>query len=219
MWPVCAVAALSGASKKNRLQVAGLARTMMDGTAEVAYRSHRFTVADFLRMEKTGLFHPEARVELIEGEIIDMAPIGSPHAGTVMFLAQRLGESVGRRAILSVHCPIVLDDFSLPQPDIAVLRPRADYYRQSHPRPDDILLLIEVADTTLPFDRNKKLPVYARAGIVETWIVDVEHSAFHVFRRPRDGRYASEQVLVAPDAISIAAFPGITVDLAGFFQQ
>jgi Uma2 family endonuclease len=191
---------------------------MMDGAAEVAYRTHRFTVADFLRMEKSGLFHPEARVELIEGEIIDMAPIGPPHAGTVMFLAQRLRETLGQTAILSVQGPIVLDDVNLPQPDIALLRPREDFYRKSHARTDDILLVIEVSDTTLPFDLKKKLPLYARAGIVETWIVDVEHSAFHVFRKPAGDRYKDEQVLVAPGVISIGALPGITVDLSGFFQ-
>jgi|APTNR8051073442_1049403.scaffolds.fasta_scaffold20477_2 Uma2 family endonuclease len=191
----------------------------MDGAAKVAYRTYRFTVSDFLRMDEAGVFAREARVELIEGEIVEMAPIGSLHAATVAFLHRRLVEGLGRRAVIWGQSPVVLDEFSAPQPDIAVLVPRSDHYRNSHPRPADILLMIEVADTTLAFDRDKKAPLYARSGIAELWIVDVERSAVHVFRDPQGERYASEQVVVAPPQMGIAAFPDLVVDLSGFFPQ
>jgi Uma2 family endonuclease len=191
----------------------------MDGAAKVAYRTHRFTVADFLRMDGAGVFAREERVELIEGEFVEMAPIGSPHMGTVMFLQQRLAWALGDRGLLSVQGPVFLSEDTLPQAEIAVLKPCTDYYRNSHPRPDDILLLIEVSETSLQYDLQKKAPLYARSGIAELWIVDVERSAFHVFRDPQGERYGSEQVVVAPPQMGIAAYPDIAVDLSGFFPQ
>lgn len=190
----------------------------MDGAVDVTYRTHRFSAADFLRMDETGVFDPDVRIELIEGELIDMVPIGSPHAGTVTFLHQRLFLCLADRALVASQVPVIVSDDTLPQPDLAVLRFRADYYRSAHPRPSDILLLIEVSESSLRFDLGKKMPLYGRAGIPELWIVDVEHSAFHVFREPCVGGYGSEAVVIAPRFLGIAAFPGLTVDLAGFFS-
>src|SRR5580700_10549035 len=116
-------------------------------------------------MGETGLFGEDARLELLDGEVIEMSPIGSPHGGCVKYLTRALIDAVGARAVIGVQDPVFLDDRSEPQPDLAVLAPRADGYRQSHPTPAEILLLIEVSDTTLPYDRDRKAPYYGRAGV------------------------------------------------------
>jgi Uma2 family endonuclease len=125
-------------------------------------------------MGEVGILDPDARVELIDGEIIDMAPPGNPHAGTVDQLALILGPAVAGRVHVRVQNPLQLDDHSEPQPDISLLKPRADFYKSRRPRPSDALLVVEVADTSLRFDRNRKVPLYARHEIREVWLVDLE---------------------------------------------
>ena len=125
----------------------------------VAVSRHRLTVADFRRMGEVGILGPDDRVELIAGEIIDMSPIGSLHAALVARLASALGQRVGETTIIWTQNPLTLDDTSQPQPDLAILRPRADFYAAAHPGPADVLLVIEVADTTLAFDLDVKVPL------------------------------------------------------------
>ncbi|MGH7966660.1 MAG: Uma2 family endonuclease, partial [Candidatus Binatia bacterium] len=120
----------------------------MPSVARDICQRHRLTVADYYRMGEVGIFPPEARVELIEGEVIDMPPIGSVHAGTVGFVAKRLERAAGDHVLVFVQNPVLLSVHNEPQPDIVVLRPRADFYRISHPTPADVLLIVEVADTT-----------------------------------------------------------------------
>jgi hypothetical protein len=132
----------------------------------VAVSRHRLTVANFRRMGEVGILGPDDRVELIAGEIIDMSPIGSLHAALVARLASTLGQRVGETAIIWTQNPLALDDTSQPQPDLTVLRPRADFHAAAHPGPADVLLVIEVADTTLAFDLDVKVPLYA-AGDAE----------------------------------------------------
>jgi len=139
----------------------------MPNAAYDIYHRHRLTVAEYYRMAEVGILSPEARVELIEGEIIDMPPIGSLHAGTVKYLTNRLTYAVRDIAIVSTQDPIFLDVHSEPQPDIALLRPRADFYRTTHPTITDVLLVVEVADTTLAYDTQIKLPLYAHHHISE----------------------------------------------------
>src|SRR5882672_5431271 len=134
----------------------------MPSVAYDIFRRHRLTVAEYYRMAETGILAPEARVELIEGEVIDMPPIGSFHAGTVKYVGNKVREAVGDRVIVSIQDPVFLDLHSEPQPDIALLRPRPDFYRSSHPTPADVFLIIEVADTSLAYDTQIKLPLYAR---------------------------------------------------------
>jgi len=122
-------------------------------------------------MGETGFLHPESRLELIEGELFAMAPIGHFHAGIIRILMDRLGAAVGSAAIVDSQNPIVLDEQSEPQPDIVLLRPRPDYYLHGHPCAQDVLLLIEVSDSTVQFDRKTKVPLYARHGIPEVWLV------------------------------------------------
>lgn len=141
-------------------------------------------------MAVAGLFGVDARLELIEGEIIDMAPIGSRHAACVNRLTRLLTSRLGDRAVVSVQSPVRLGDLSEPQPDVAVLAPRDDFYAAAHPGPADIAVLVEVADTTLGWDRGVKVPLYARAGVAEVWVVDLASEVVEVFRQPGLDGYA-----------------------------
>lgn len=179
---------------------------------------HRFTVADYYRMGEAGVLAADARVELIEGEIIDRAPIGSPHSGTVMFLTRAFHLSVGATATISVQGPLRLSDLSEPQPDLMLLQPRPDHYRHSHPGPADVLLLVEVAEPGLAFDRDVKLPLYAAAGIPEIWLVDLNDRALLRHQAPAGGCYQTIERLTDPGALALAALPAASVDLAGLFD-
>jgi Uma2 family endonuclease len=182
-------------------------------------RAHPLSVGDYHRMGEVGILGPELRTELIDGEIIEMPPIGHLHAGTVKYLANRIKEAVGRGAVLSVQDPVWLDGYSEPLPDIALLRPRADDYRSAHPGPADVMLVIEVADSSLAYDRDVKLPRYARAGIPEVWLVDLAGRRLLIHRRPDAGRYAeavpADDLAAVP--IPLGAEPPVSVDLTGLF--
>lgn len=156
-------------------------------------RRHRHGVAEYHRMATAGVLAQDARVELIEGEIIDMAPIGSRHASVVRKLARAFQAAVGNTALVSVQDPIQLGDFSEPQPDLALLRWRADFYANAHPTAADLLLVVEVSDTTLEFDRDVKVPLYARYGIAEVWLVDVTAKTVTSYTNPGDLGYAQAQ--------------------------
>lgn len=176
---------------------------------------HRLTVEDFHKMGEAGILTEDVRVELIEGEIVDMAPIGSRHAGLVRKLIQSFTKAAANAAIVDAQNPVVLGQDSEPQPDIALLKPRADFYTSSHPGSNDVLLLIEVADTSAQYDRSVKIPLYAHHCIPEVWLVDLTLRRLEVYHTPRsefadyqhiehrhDGR-VSPQLL--PDvAISVA---------------
>jgi Uma2 family endonuclease len=182
-------------------------------------RAHRLTSADYHRMGEIGILGPELRTELIDGEIIEMPPIGHPHAGTLDLIADRLGDAVGRRALLRVQGPIRLDDYSEPLPDLALLRPRPDYYRNAHPVPNDVLLLIEVADSSLAYDRDVKLPRYALAGIPEVWLVDLRGRRLLIHRRPEAGRWGEKETVsdLTKVAVPVSGGQSVLVDLNDLF--
>jgi Uma2 family endonuclease len=184
-------------------------------TPETWPRRHRLTVEEYYRMAEVGLLSRDVRVELIDGEIVDRAPIGSRHAAAVNLLAERLIRGLGERAIVSIQAPVKLDLHSEPQPDLAVLRTQADRYADAHPGPKDVLLLIEVSDTTLEFDRTVKAGLYARHRIPALWVVDLAHDALRVYREPREGGYADVSV-ANEDSVQIAALAA-DVDLSGLF--
>ncbi|MDX6272678.1 MAG: hypothetical protein QOD28_3901 [Acidobacteriota bacterium] len=148
-----------------------------------------FSVAEFERMGEAGVFTKDARLELIEGEIIEMSPIGSRHAACVKFLNRFLNRTVGDIALISTQDPIRLNDFSEPQPDLALLRLRDDFYRDALPTPADVLLVIEVADTTLGYDRQVKVPLYAKAGVAEVWIINLTDELIEVYAEPESDAY------------------------------
>ena len=183
-----------------------------------AFERHRWTVDEYRRMGETGTLAPDARVELIDGEIIDMAPIGPLHSGTVNQLNRLLGEAVGATAVVGVQNPVELSNRSEPEPDLTLLRPRADFYKRALPRASDVLLAIEVADSTLAFDRDDKRSLYARHGVPEYWLVDVNGGRVLTFRDPSGDGYRDESTLVDLRAVPIASLDGVRVDLSALFD-
>jgi Uma2 family endonuclease len=188
---------------------------MGNADAPAVLQRHRLTVDEYYRMGQAGVFAPDARVELIEGEVIDMAPIGTRHASAVKKLNALLSAAAQGRAIVAVQDPLRLSDASEPEPDLMLLRPRADFYAQAHPGPADVLLLIEVSDSTAAYDRSVKLDLYARHRVAEVWIVDLDSNVVRFFRHGDGQAYTDITASETPRATPVAALPGITIDLAG----
>lgn len=180
-------------------------------------RRHRLSVAQYHRMGEAGIFAPDARVELIEGELVEMAPIGTRHASTVNRLNRLLVAATGKQAVVTVQNPLRLGDHSEPQPDLLLLRPREDFYAAAHPVATDVLLLIEVADSTARLDREIKLPLYARHGVAEVWIVDLDARLLLVHRDPAGDTYAETQRIAAPGVMPLPGFGNVSIDLSGLF--
>jgi Uma2 family endonuclease len=176
----------------------------------------RWTVAEYHRMGEVGLLSEDERVELIEGDIVEMSPIGSQHAGRVNFLVGVLAHRLFGKAVVAPQNPVVLGTHSEPEPDIAVLRWRDDFYEQDHPGPDDVLLIVEVSESTVRFDRRVKAPLYARHGIPEYWLVDLPARCLEIYREPQDGQY--RQVTEhRTGTVSPLALPEVVIDLAALF--
>jgi len=173
-----------------------------------------FTVDDYHRLAEVGILGEDDRVELLDGQIVAMSPIGPRHAGCVKDLVRLLYRKLGDAVILGVQDPVVLGPDSEPQPDISVLKPRADAYREAHPRADDILLLIEVADTSLEYDREVKLRIYAAAGIPEAWLLALENDVIEVHRQPGPEGYREVRTLGRGDTLAALFAPmgDISVD-------
>jgi hypothetical protein len=166
---------------------------------------HRFSVDEYERMIEYGILTEDDRVELIRGEIIKKMAIGDPHAASVKRLNRLLGATFAGRSLLSIQDPIRLID-SEPEPDVALLLPQADFYLSGKPRPADSLLLIEVSDSSLEYDRQVKLPMYAETGISEFWIVNLEDDWLEVYRQPTSaGIYHDVRYLKRGQTIDIAA--------------
>jgi len=182
-------------------------------------RPYRFTVPDYYRMGEMGLFAPEQRMELIEGEIIERAPIGAMHADWVDRLTRLLVEGTSRDIQVRVQNPVRLSVHSEPQPDLALLRPRQQPYSRAHPSGPDALLVVEVADTSLDYDRDVKVPLYARQGVPEVWLFDLRGGRLDIYREPSTDGYRVH-LRPAPDAtVSPAALPDLRVPLAGLFAD
>jgi Uma2 family endonuclease len=179
----------------------------------VKLQRRRFTVHDYYAMADAGILGEDDRVELIEGEILEMAAIGSRHAACVDRLNRYL-QAVGEQAVVRVQNPVRLSDLTEPQPDLALLRARDDFYAAGHPGPADTLLIVEVSHSTLGYDREVKLPLYATAGIPEVWVVDVDGSAVEVYRDPASGRFRSEARLRAGDVLRPLHFPAVETPVA-----
>ncbi|PWB46365.1 MAG: Uma2 family endonuclease [Candidatus Methylomirabilota bacterium] len=160
---------------------------------EVLRRS--FTVDEYHRMGEAGILREDDRVELIEGELITMTPIGSRHAACVDRLNHLFSQRIGRQCIVRVQSPIRLGEHSEPQPDLAILRLHADFYAQAHPTAKDVLFVVEVAETSAGYDREVKLPLYARSGIAEVWLVDLTEGRVEVYRQPSPQGYQDVRML------------------------
>lgn len=164
-------------------------------------------------MGRAGILHEDERVELLNGEILIVPPIGHYQAGCVIFLNSALNVGLDGRAILGVHAPVRVSDFDEPEPDLSVLRPRADYYRRGHPTPKDVLLLIEVSDTTVGYDRHTKGPRYAAAGIVEMWLVNLAVGQIEIYRDPAPDGYHTTITALRGDTVSPLAFPDLALSV------
>ena len=169
----------------------------------------RFTVHEYHRMGQVGILGEDDRLELLEGEIVEMAPIGSRHQATVNRLTELFSARVGDGALVSVQGPVRLAEDSEPQPDLMLLRRRADFYASAHPGPGDVFLLVEVSDTSTEYDREVKVPLYARYGIAEVWLVGLETETVEVYRGPAAQGYQNVFQSVRGQSLSPEFFPGL----------
>jgi len=182
-------------------------------SAILAPTRHKLSVEDYHKLGDAGVLSEDSRVELIDGELMDMAPIGASHMRTVNRLTRLLVSAVGDLGVVSVQNPVTLPPHSEPQPDLAILKPGADSASAGVPRADDVLLLIEVADTTLVYDRSTKLQLYARHGIREVWIVNLPDRVLEMYREPKDSAYRVKLERLANESTSPAALPTVRVEL------
>ena len=186
--------------------------TLLD---RVPVRRHRIDAAAYHRMAEVGILAADDRVELVEGQIVSMAPIGDDHAGTTRYLIHVLSRVVGDRALVDAGDPLRLDPFNEPQPDIVLLLPRADFYRRPPgPRAADTLLVIEVASTSLAIDRHVKRALYARYGVPEYWIIDLQGRAIEVHRAPSGDAYAEVRRAVPGETVSPASLPDVVLHVS-----
>ena len=188
-----------------------------DAIAPAAPTRRRFTVAEYYAMAEAGIFSLEERVELLDGDVILMAAVLDWHAYMVDWLTETFILSLQGRAQVRIQNPTRLNDYSEPEPDVMLLRRREDFYRSGHPAPNDVLLLIEVSDSSLSFDRDEKLPRYAAAGIPETWIVNRPDRRIEAYANPANGEYATVRYYSAGETIAPQAFPDVILEVAGIF--
>lgn len=173
----------------------------------------KFTVETYEKMIKGEIFTPQDKVELINGEIVEMSPIGLKHATTVIRLTNLFPLFFQDKALVSVQNSIILNDYSQPEPDLVLLKNREDFYEQKRPSSEDIFLLIEVSDSTLKYDQEIKLPLYAENHIQETWIINLNNSSIEVYRQPENNFYQQQKILTKKDKISCLAFPEIEINI------
>lgn len=177
----------------------------------------QFTADDYERMVETGILGKDDRVELIDGEVIAMSPIGPPHAGIVNRLNAFLNRQLTNTAIVSVQNPIRLNDYSEPQPDLAVLQLKDDYYAQAHPTPADILLLVEVAGSSFEYDSEEKMPRYAQDAIPEVCLIDVDHQTVTQYAHPSIVGYSYQMKLARGQMLVAQTITGLEIEINAIF--
>ncbi len=192
---------------------------MDDVLDEPRVKRHRLNVEQYHRMGEAGVFAPGARIELIEGEVIDMAPMGTRHWSTVNRLTRLLVQATGERAVVSVQASIRLDMQSEPEPDLAVLKPRDDFYASALPTGHDAYLVIEVADTSLAYDLKLKSRLYALHGVPAYWVVDLAAGLLHTFAAPQGEIYTAVGATASPGTVALPGLPDIALDLSGLFGR
>jgi Uma2 family endonuclease len=176
------------------------------------------SVQDYHSMIEAGIFRPDERVELLSGQLIQMAAKGSPHRAAVTRVRRILEQLLGDRVLICVQDPVQLDDFSEPEPDVAVVKPEPLDYETHHPGVADIFWLVEVSDSTIAYDCGEKALAYARAGIQEYWVLDIKRRRLHVFRQPSDLGYGDRTILPADSTISPISFPDCVVTISAFLK-
>ena len=178
-----------------------------------------FIIEEYYAMAEAGILAPDERVELIDGEIIPMSPMKSGHAASVDSLNHGLTSQLGHRAHVRAQCPVRLDSNTEPEPDIAILKWRDNFYAHAHPGPEDILLIIEVSDTTLNQDRDMKLPMYARFGIPETWIANIRDRQAEVYAQPSNGEYQRSRVVGIDETLTLPVFEDVSLPVSRIFPE
>lgn len=163
------------------------------------FSTHRFTLSEYEKLVTAGIFTPEDRVELIRGEFIDMSPMGENHIVSIMSFTQRLVLTYHEEAEVLVQCPVIMSDNSAPEPDFALLKKR-DYSKRK-PHAEDVLLLIEISDSTLSYDREVKLPLYAESGVPEVWLQDVKGQKLEVYREPNQNIYRTHLTYLSNESV------------------
>lgn len=166
----------------------------------------KIKVSDYHRMFETGILTIQDKVELINGEIIEMSPSGSLHAAIVDRISNFLMQSLGNQVIVRTQSPVQISELSLPEPDISVLKPVKDFYAELHPQAQDIYLIIEVADTSYRYDKEIKLPVYAKAGIPEYWIINIERKEIEAHRAPHNEVFSKVDIIQLDQKLTFQAF-------------
>ena len=171
--------------------------------------TRKFTVEEYYRMAEVGILRPDERVELINGEVIVMAPIGNPHATGVRRIERVFSQTAGSSVTISGQNPVLIGERSTPQPDVAILRYREDDYFGKLPSAEDVLLVIEVSDTSLAYDRNVKVNLYAQANIPETWITNLPEDCIEAFTGPGPNGYTQHTIYQRGDRIAPSTLPGV----------
>ncbi len=172
-----------------------------------------FTVGEYNRMAEAGILTEDDCVELIEGEIVKMSPIGSRHAACVNRLNMLLSRQAGQSFIVSVQNPVIVSEYSEPEPDLAVLQWREDYYAQELPQSADVLLVVEVADTSAEVDRSVKIPLYAQSGIPITVLVDLPKELIELHSQPANGQYQSVKIFRRGDSFQLKVLPQLSLNV------
>lgn len=184
-----------------------------DMSVNVRPKRLRFSVDDYYTMIGLGLLRNVERAEIIDGELIESMPIGNAHASAVKSLAENLRDILGKSVTFSVQDPILLDDYNEPIPDLALLKRRSDFYRGKTPLAEDALIVIEVSDSTLDYDRNRKVPLYASAGIPEVWLVNLQNSTIELHCHPRDYSFAVVKVFRSGETVVSETLAGLKLDV------
>jgi Uma2 family endonuclease len=185
----------------------------------LAPTQHRFNVKEYYRMAETGVLRPDARVELLNGEIIDMSPVGPFHSSVTNYLIEIFTAASKGRWMTSAQNPVRLDDYSEPQLDLVLLKPSPDFYRKRHPQPEDVYLLVEVSERSLATDREEKLPAYGRAGIAEVWIVNLTDQTIEVYHEPHFNGYGAKTLLRSGDQARSQAFSDVGVNVSELLKR
>ncbi len=180
-------------------------------TVELSRR--RFTVTDYMRLAESGILAEEERVELIRGEIVETPPISIAHVSIKMHLVALFTRTFADWALVGINNPVQLDEFSLPQPDVVLLRSRENYYSDRHPGPNDVMLVIEIADASIDYDRWVKAPLFGSSGVMEFWIINVPAQQIEVYRDPRPNGYRTATIYASAEEVSPLAFPDVSLCL------
>lgn len=182
-------------------------------------KPYRLTVQDYYRMGEAGIFEPDERVELIAGEIIAMAPIGSLHAAWVNQLVRLLVQQTRDEITVHIQNPVRLGEDTEPEPDLALLRPREKPYSQGHPTAKDVLLIVEIAESSLAYDRDRKMPLYAWYGIPEAWLIDLNSSQLTIYLEPSQDGYRKILRPARSERVSPAFSREIKIDFGSLFEK